>query len=192
MYTFYVISYSVECFYFRQVPKSPTSILVPNAQYTTFASIYFKRRCLWPFHIYWSKTFDRNVNVWVFITNISFLFLSCFFLSRNFTFRLTKALRSHIERNGHLFEMSVVYYILKLPSWKHQPIHRKDGWTLTNKSSITWRPWHDVFRWRPSSPRHSSHNYKRKPCFHGMASWTRRTNAVGVDTESDTQVSNGH
>ena len=77
-------------------------------------------------------------------------------------------------------------------SYAHQPIHRKDGWTLTKKSSITSRPWHDVFRWRPSSPRHSSHNYKRKPCYHGMASWTRRTNAVGVDTESAIQVSNGH
>ena len=100
------------------------------------------------------------------------------------------------KKNGH-----ICFFIVKkvrslsrteTTSYAYQPIYRKDGWTLTNKSSITSWPWQYLFRWRPSSPRHLWHSYKRKPCSHRTASWIWRTNVVGVHAESDTQVSNGY
>ena len=52
---FTVISYSVECFTFVKFPCLRL-LFWSQMRSTTFASIYFKRRCLRHFNIYWSKT----------------------------------------------------------------------------------------------------------------------------------------
>ena len=53
---FTVISYSVECFTFVEFP-SLRLLFWSQIRSTTFAYIYFKRRCLRPFHVFWRTNF---------------------------------------------------------------------------------------------------------------------------------------
>ena len=120
---FTVISYSVECFTFVKFP-SLRLLFCSQMRSTTFAYIYFKRRCLWPFDIYWSKTFDRNGNVWVFITNISFLFLSCHcFFQQKLHFPVNK------------FWMMIIGYVSK-------EICLKSPWSMRTNQFTVWMDGH--------------------------------------------------